>query len=77
MTIKAIEKYIQTMLIGKTITNVRYITKAEMNSIGLHKRGIVIILDDGTHLRPVSDDEGNESGAVHTSREDIRIIPTF
>lgn len=62
---------------GRVIREVRYITDQEANEIGLSHKGLVFILDNGTMAWPVSDDEGNDSGAVHTSNSRAQILPVF
>ena len=37
----------------------------------------VIIFGDGTYLIAMSDDEGNDAGALHTSDDNFPIIPTI
>lgn len=37
----------------------------------------VIWLEDGSHLVAMADDEGNGPGALHTSDDDVSIIPTI
>ena len=39
------------------------------------KSPVVIELDDGIHLIPMSDDEGNDAGAIATNLDDLPIIP--
>lgn len=51
-------------LIGRKITNVRYMTSAEAEDMGWYSRPVVIELDDGMALVPQSDDEGNDGGAL-------------
>jgi hypothetical protein len=53
------------VLIGKTITNVRYLTTEECEENMWHKRGVVITLNDGTEIIPGSDDEWNDTGVLH------------
>lgn len=55
----------QRLLVGKTIKSVRYETQKEVDGRMGFCRGLVIELDDETVLWPMSDDEGNEAGAIH------------
>jgi hypothetical protein len=53
------------ILVGRKITNIRYLTKEESNELDWHgERAIVFTLDDGTILFPSRDDEGNGAGAL-------------
>jgi len=54
-------------LSGKTIREVRYMDDDERDAFGWSKRGLVIIFTDGSSIIPMSDDEGNEAGAVYGS----------
>ena len=65
ITLEEIEqtKYKDTLgLIGRKITDIRWLTKSE--SGGWFCQPIMITLDDGTQLIPQSDDEGNDAGAI-------------
>ncbi len=55
--------------IGKTITDVAYMDKADAEEMGWDQRGVIFELDDGTQLIPFQDDEGNGPGALATSLE--------
>lgn len=52
------------ILVGRTIKSARYMTEEEAEEGGL-RAGLVITLDNGTELLPMSDDEGNDVGALH------------
>lgn len=56
--------YAATRLVGRTITEVRYLTPDEAREIGWIQRPLVMFLDDGTYILPMSDDEGNAAGAL-------------
>ena len=58
------QKKIEKQLCGRTIVSVRYMTPQEAESSGWYYQPILLILDDGTALCPMSDDEGNESGSL-------------
>ena len=57
-------KKIEKQLCGKKIKSVRYMTPSEAESSGWYYQPILLILDDGTALCPMSDCEGNEAGAL-------------
>lgn len=65
------EKYIQRgvkkfskLLVGKTISNVRYLSRSECADMGWYKSPLVIEFDDKTCIVPQMDDEGNDGGAL-------------
>lgn len=64
-------------LVGKTITSVDYMTEEECTNNGWYKSGVIIGLDDGTYIYPVSDNEGNEPGALDTTNEKIGLLGTI
>ena len=53
------------ILKGKTIVQVRYLTAEECENNMWYKRGLVLVLNDGTKIIPGSDDEFNELGVLH------------
>ena len=56
--------YANKHLVGRTITQVRYMSKEETEPMDWFSRPLVIHLDDGTMLFPSKDDEGNDGGAL-------------
>ena len=52
------------LLVGKTITNVRYLQPCEIDNLGWYKSSLVVEFDDKTCLIPQMDDEGNDGGAM-------------
>ena len=58
------QKKIEKQLCGRTIVSVRYMTPQEAESSYWCYQPILLILDDGTAICPMSDDEGNEGGAL-------------
>ena len=71
-------KETQKFLIGKKINNVRYLTSEEMiDCFGDdgYKVPLVIEFTDGSWIFPMSDDEGNDGGALATSSEEYPTIP--
>jgi hypothetical protein len=53
------------ILKGKTIVQVRYLTAEECENNMWYKRGLVLILSDGTKVIPACDDEMNDTGTLH------------
>lgn len=58
------EEIAQDSLVGKKIVEVRYMTEKEKDSWGWYGRPVCILLDDGTWITPMKDDEGNDGGAI-------------
>lgn len=57
-------------LVGRTISEVRRMTKAELDDQAWDdpwQRSVVLVLDDGTKLFPSIDDEGNAPGTLFGS----------
>jgi hypothetical protein len=69
----------KNILIGKTITNVRYLTTEECEENMWNKRGLVITLNDGTEIIPASYDEFNDTGVLHYQKknEDYKCLPSL
>jgi hypothetical protein len=68
---KVLEEYVQNeygMLVGKTIASVRLMTEAEEMTMAWPHGGwrvpVVFVFTDGSVMVPMSDDEGNEPGAL-------------
>ena len=68
---------IRPILVGRTITAVRYLSDTEADEIGWDHSSIVLELDDGTALWPSADDEGNDAGALFTTNENMQTIPVI
>jgi len=64
-------------LMGRTITNVRYLTDKEQEAYGWYNKAVVIELDNGTAFFPMKDDEGNDAGALATNFKDLETIPVI
>lgn len=65
-------------LVGKTIRRVRYLNDRETEEMGWVKNALVIEFTDGHWVVPMSDDEGNEAGALWTSSQsEMNVIPTI
>ena len=72
------QKKIEKQLCGKKIVAVRYMTPQEAESSGWYYQPILLILDDGTALCPMSDDEGNEASALCVlNNEELSTIPVM
>ena len=62
------------LLLGKRIIKVEYMGSKEAENTMWHNRPVRIILDDGTNILPMSDDEGNDGGALwlgNKNKEDV------
>ena len=64
-------------LVGKKITQVRYLTDQEMEGIGFQSSCLAIIFNDNSYIFPMRDDEGNDAGALSTSSDELEIIPVI
>ena len=58
------------LLLGKQITEVRWLDKKEAEDIGWDSRPVALQLDDGTWIMPMRDDEGNDGGALAVGSEE-------
>ncbi|MEK7475269.1 MAG: hypothetical protein AAB152_06490 [Candidatus Coatesbacteria bacterium] len=62
-------------LIGRTIKAIRPLTKEELAAHAWYgSPGVVIVLDDGTKLLPVRDEEGNDVGALMVEEADRTVL---
>ena len=52
-------------LVGQRIVSIRRSTSEEMAKAGWHRNPVVIELQDGTWLVSMSDEEGNDGGALY------------
>ena len=64
------------VLVGKKIKQARYMTEAEAEEFGWYSRGIIIFFEDGSHIIPMRDDEGNDAGSVDGS-DDKLVFPVL
>ena len=67
------QKKIEKQLCSRTIVSVRYMTPSEAESSGWYYQPILLILDDGTALCPMSDCEGNEAGAIACIGDNVEV----
>jgi hypothetical protein len=51
-------------LAGRLIADIRYQDNDERDALAWSRRGIVLVLDDGTNVYVQSDAEGNDAGAL-------------
>ena len=58
-------KVAQSVLLGKKIVKVEYLTKKECENWMWYNRPIAFQLDDGIWVIVQSDDEGNDGGALY------------
>lgn len=64
-------------LVGKIVHSVRYMTDAEMESMGWYSKPLVIVFTDGTYVYSSADDEGNDGGALFTNLKGVDVIPVI
>ena len=67
------QKKIEKQLCGRTIVSVRYMTPQEAESSYWCYHPILLILDDGTAICPMSDDEGNEAGSIACMGDNVEV----
>ena len=67
------QKKIEKQLCGRTIVSVRYMTPQEAESSYWCYQPILLILDDGTAICPMSDDEGNEAGSIACMGDNVEV----
>ena len=58
-------------LVGRKITQVRYLDDDEAEMCGWGRSPVSLTLDDGTMLWPASDDEGNDAGALNIQKGEL------
>ena len=72
------EEKISKQLVGRKIVQVRWMTKEEADESYWDYQPVLLILDDGTALCPMSDDEGNEGSALAVlNNEELSTIPVM
>ena len=75
----ASKKHIDTLnkhMVGQKITDVRWLTKEQTEDIAdyWYNQPIQITLENGVTLVPMSDDAGNEAGAMATNIPNMETI---
>ena len=73
-------KKAKDLLLGKTVVDVRYMTEQEQDDCYIYNKPVVITLADNKGkneitIFPMSDDEGNEAGAIFTTDDNCPVIP--
>ncbi|MEM9281832.1 MAG: hypothetical protein AAGA96_08400 [Verrucomicrobiota bacterium] len=63
------------LLVGRKIQSVRYMTVEEAEEWMFTSRPLVLKLDNGLFLIPLSDDEGNDGGALFTTDPEVEVLP--
>tara|TARA_R110002126_G_scaffold253671_2_gene396783 strand:+ start:58 stop:315 length:258 start_codon:yes stop_codon:yes gene_type:complete len=81
-TPEEIEKYwtdkIKKQLVGRTITSVQYLSREDAREDwDWSDRSLIIMFDDNSWIMPMSDDEGNNGGALATSESKLLTIPVI
>ena len=72
------DKVAKTVLLGKKIVRVGYISKEEANDYMWNSRGIYFVLDDGTKCIVMRDDEGNDAGVLaYVNTEVDSVLPVI
>lgn len=70
----------KSFLVGKKIVDVYYHNKEQNEELyGDHdyQSNIRIVFDDGNWITASKDDEGNGSGVIFTTDEDLDVIPSI
>tara|TARA_R100000664_G_C2731765_1_gene122117 strand:+ start:887 stop:1150 length:264 start_codon:yes stop_codon:yes gene_type:complete len=70
-------KKVSDSLVGKKITKVEYLSSEEADRSMWDKIPVAIQLDNKEWLVPMSDDEGNNGGAVSTTIKGLDTIPVL
>ena len=66
------------LLLGKKIIKVEYMGNEEAKNAMWDNRPVRIILDDGTNILPMADDEGNDGGALWLgSKDGENVLPVL
>ena len=71
------EEKISKELVVRKIVEVRWMTKEEANESLWDYQPVLLILDDGTALCPMSDSEGNNAGSLCHLGGEQETIPEF
>ena len=57
-------KTAEKVLLGRRILRVQYMQDEECNQYGWYKKPVTFILDNGTRVIAMQDDEGNDGGVL-------------
>ena len=71
------EEKISAQLVGRKIVEVRWMPPEEGKESDWDYQPVLLILDDGTALCPMSDSEGNQAGALCHLGGENETIPEF
>ena len=72
------DKVAKTVLLGKKIVKVEYIGKNEAADYMWNDRGVSFILDDGTRIISMRDDEGNDAGVLaYVNKDADSVLPVI
>ena len=71
------EEKISKQLVGRKIVQVRWMTKEEADESYWDYQPVILILDDGTSIFPMSDDEGNQAGSLYHCGAEQSTIPVM
>lgn len=71
-------KKAQELLLNKKIIKVEYMDSKEAKNAMWDNRPVRIILEDGTNIFPMRDDEGNDGGALWLGNHDLdEVLPVL
>ena len=68
---------IEQNLVGRRIVKIEYMHKDTVEENMWSTRPICLLLDDGNWIYPMSDDEGNNGGAMGTTFKHLETIPVL
>ena len=69
-TEKSIVRDAKQHLVGKKVVDVVYLSREQADCFGYRFRAPVLVLEGGTTLLPLADEEGNDVGALIGSVDD-------
>ena len=73
-----LNKQAKKVLLGRKIVQVKYLDTKEAKSYMWYNRPVSFTLDDGTNILPMSDDEGNDGGALWLGNKDLdEVLPVL
>jgi len=70
-------KEASSLLLGKKITRVRYVSPKEADDMGWNCRPVAFMLETGIWVFASMDDEGNDGGALFTTMPDKSVLPVL
>jgi len=80
--LEMIAKWNQTaksLMLDRKIIDVEYASNQEMQDLTIQGRPLIFTLDNGTSVIVMSDDEGNDAGALHmhTKQGKYEVLPSL